>query len=278
MSTSLSQYTEVGKIASLQEILQNYGSLLVGFSGGVDSSFLLKAALDFLGSKKVLAVTASGVIHPDSELDDARELAHDLGAPWKVIDRSYLAEKEFRNNPYDRCYYCKKGLFERLIRIAETEGLNEVATGSIHDDRTGHRPGRRAGDELGIKRPLERVGLTKDEVRKFGKETGLPVWNKPSNACLATRVPFGDEITEEKLLQIDSAEAFLRKLGFKGFRVRHHGDIARLELTRDDLEEALSLRNKIVDQLQAFGYKYVTLDLEGYRSGSLSEEETESDN
>ncbi len=270
--TSLAELTDEKKIHTLREIIKGYGTILVGFSGGIDSGFLVKAAVDFLGTDRLLAVTSYGVIHPETELKDARKLTHQLGAPWRKIRRSYLEEEEFRDNPQNRCYHCKKGLFERLDRIAKEEGINEVATGSIKDDRTGHRPGRRAEEEFDIKRPLEEAGLTKRDVRKFGKEAELPFWDKPSNTCLATRIPFGDSITEEKLNRIKKAEAHLSKLGFGGFRVRHHGNIARIELDEDDFVEAIDKREEIVRKLKASGYKFVTLDLEGYRTGSLTED------
>lgn len=268
---SLENFLDREKVADLREILKGYGSLLIAFSGGVDSSFLLKAAVDFLGPEGVLAVTSSGSIYPQEELADARQLATRLEAPWKLIERSPLEEKDFRANSPDRCYFCKLGLFHKLKEIAAEEGLGEVADGSIEDDLGDHRPGARAAEELGVKSPLREAGLTKEEIRKLGKEIGLPVWGKPSNACLATRIPYGEEVTEEKIRRIGEAEAGLRELGFEGFRVRHHGEIARIELPPKDLTRALEEREEIVDRLKELGYNYVALDLEGYRTGSLNE-------
>ncbi|MFW6071772.1 MAG: ATP-dependent sacrificial sulfur transferase LarE [Candidatus Bipolaricaulota bacterium] len=271
MPGSLSQYEDEEKVASLKSLLEGYGSVLVGTSGGVDSGFLLKAAVDFLETGEVLAVTAGGAIHPEGELEDARLLARQLGAPWKSLEISYLEDESFRANPEDRCYHCKKDLFQRLRKVAEKEGLNEVVTGGIKDDLSAHRPGRQAGDELEVKRPLEEAGLTKEEIRKFGKEIGLPVWDKPSNSCLATRIPFGSEVTKEKLKAIEKAENYLEELGFSGFRVRHHDEIARIELRRGDFKKALEMRERLTERLKKVGYSYVTLDLEGYRSGSMLE-------
>jgi len=268
---SLVNYTGTGEIADLKNILSGYGSVLVAFSGGIDSSFLLKAALDFLGKKRVLAVTSTGPIYPDSELEDARNLAEQLDAPWRVIERNPVKDEEFKSNPKNRCYHCKLGLFQKLTRIASEENLDEVCDGSIRDDLSGHRPGRAAGEKMGIKRPLEAAGLTKREIRNISKSLGLPGWDKPSNSCLATRIPYGSKVTEEKLANIGKAETELRKLGFQGFRVRHHGKVARLELRTRDLEVALENRKEITKQLKGLGFTYVTLDLEGYRTGSLNE-------
>lgn len=273
MPGSLKQFSQDRKIARLNSVLTGYGSVLVAFSGGIDSSFLLKASLDFLSREDVLAVTAVGEIQPEKELEDAKEFAETVDAPWRTLERSLLDEEEFRRNPEDRCYHCKRDLFQSLKQIADAEGLTEVASGGIMEDRDETRPGRRAGKELGVKKPLEEAGLTKEEVRNYGKELGLPNWNKPSNTCLATRVPFGEEITEEKLERIGAAESYLADFGFEGFRVRHHGEIARLEFRQEDILIAVEKRDEIVVGLKKFGYKYVTLDLAGYRTGSLLESE-----
>lgn len=268
---SLANYTEGRKIGILKETLKNYGSLLVGLSGGVDSSFLVKAAVDFLGAENVIACTSDGAIYSSEELKNARRFACNLGVKWRRIERDLLNEQNFRTNPPNRCYYCKLDLFERLLAYAKTEGTNVVADGSIKDDLSGHRPGRKAGEELGIKSPLEEAGLTKKEIRKYGNEIGLPVWDKPSNTCLATRIPFGTEITKEKLKQVEESESFLRELGFEGFRVRHHEDIARIELAPEGYQKAFDERDKIRSRLENLGFNYVTLDLEGYHPSTPSE-------
>lgn len=262
---SLDSYTGNTKVAALKKTLTDYGSVLIGLSGGVDSGFLLKAAVDFLQPENVLACTSSGPIYPDGQLSDARELAGELGVEWRKVERDLLVDQEFTSNPPNRCYHCKLDLFNRLLDIAGKEGLNVVADGSIQDDRTGHRPGRQAGKELDIKSPLKDVELTKKEVRKYGKEIGLPVWDRPSNSCLATRVPFGSTITEEKLARIEKSEAYLKEMGFEGFRVRDHGEVSRIELSGSAYEDVLLNRDQIVEGLKDSGYKYVTLDLEGYR-------------
>ena len=269
---SLADFVERGEIGHLKEILEGYGSVLVAYSGGVDSSFLLKVAYDFLGSDNVLGVTSVGPIYPESELEDARSFAELLGAPWRTVERSPLDQKEFRANSEQRCYHCKLGLFRRLKELAGDEGLKVVVEGSIADDLSDFRPGRKAVKELDIKRPLEHVGLKKREIRKLSKKVGVPFWNKPSNTCLATRIPYNAKITEHKLRQIGRAEKLLKKLGFRGFRVRHHGKLARLELRQSDLARALEKRTSITERLKDCGFTYVSLDLEGYRSGSFDED------
>ncbi len=273
MPGSLEQFSKDSKIARLKTVLTGYGSVLVAFSGGIDSGFLLKASLDFLGRENVLAVTAAGKIQPKKELEDAESFVETIDAPWQTLERNLLDEEEFRRNPEDRCYHCKRDLFQSLLQVAEDEGLNEIATGGIVDDQEEDRPGRRAGKELDVKKPLEETGLEKEEIRSYGKKLELPDWSKPSNTCLATRIPFGVEITREKLNRVSNAESFLYDIGFKGFRVRDHEEIARLELRQGDLQTAVNRRDEIVDRLKNLGYKYVTLDLAGYRTGSLLESE-----
>ena len=268
---TLKDFTGSEKINELMSCLESYGSVLVAFSGGVDSSFLLKAAVDFLGSDRVLAVTASSEAYPDHERKDARKLAEKLGARWITIQSSETSNPNFRENPSDRCYFCKKELFRDLNELANREGITKVADGTIQDDSEGHRPGTRAAEELGIASPLREVGLSKDEIREFSKRVGLETWDKPTFACLASRFPYGEEITEEKLRRVGSAEEFLLKLGIEQFRVRHHGDIARIEVLRSDFDRMLNFREEIVARLKELGYDYVTLDLEGYRTGSMNE-------
>lgn len=268
---SLGKLTESEKINRLKSSLENHGSVLVAFSGGVDSSFLLKAALDFLGKDQVLAVTASSEAYPDHERKDAKELAEKLGANWRTIQSSETENPKFRENPTDRCYFCKKELFEDLKRLADQEGFDKVVDGTIQDDTEGHRPGFRAAEELGIASPLQEAGLNKEEIRDFSKQVGLETWDKPSFACLASRFPYGEEITEGKLGRVEEAEEFLLDLGIKQFRVRHHGDIARIEVRRSDFDRLLDSGEKIVSRLKDLGYDYVTLDLEGYRTGSMNE-------
>jgi len=268
---SLTELIQNDRVSALKGVLGEYSSLLVAFSGGADSSFLLKAAVDFLGRESVLAVTASGAIHPEEEISNARQTAREIGVEWLLIEQDYIGRDLFRSNPTDRCYHCKRGLFRELIELAEKKGLDAVADGSIMDDTAGHRPGRKAGEELEVKRPLEEAGITKKELRQLSKKIGLSTWNRPSNACLATRVPFGEEITEEKLTRIENAESALRDLGFSALRVRHHEEIARIEVPPEEISRAAGERISIVHGLKEIGFDYVTLDLEGYRSGSLTE-------
>ncbi len=267
---TLRDLTGSEKIKQLMSCLENYGSILVAFSGGVDSSFLLKAAVDFLGPDRVLAVTASSEAYPDHERKDARKLAEKLGVRWITIQSSETANPNFRENPTDRCYFCKKELFRDLKELADQEGINKVADGTIQDDTEGHRPGTQAAEELGIASPLQEAGLSKDEIREFSKQVGLETWDKPTFACLASRFPYGEEITEEKLRRVGSAEEFLLELGIEQFRVRHHEDIARIEVRRSDFGRMLNFREEIVSRLKELGYDYVTLDLEGYRTGSMN--------
>ncbi|MBS3735986.1 ATP-dependent sacrificial sulfur transferase LarE [Candidatus Bipolaricaulota bacterium] len=268
---ALTDLQDSEKINRLKTNLENYGSVLVAFSGGVDSSFLLKAAVDFLGPDQVLAVTASSAAYPDHERKEARELADKLGVEWKEMESSETENPNFRENPTDRCYFCKKELFEDLKALAEREGINKVVDGTIQDDTEGHRPGTRATEELGIASPLQEAGLTKEEIREFSKRVGLETWDKPSFACLASRFPYGEEITEKKLDRVGRAEEFLLELGINQFRVRHHGDIARIEIRGQDFDRLVNSRKQVVSHLKELGYNYVTLDLEGYRTGSMNE-------
>lgn len=260
------------KLQNLREILQGMDSLLLAYSGGVDSTFLLKVATDVLG-EKVLAVTAVSPTYPQEEHQAACEIARLLGARHISISTDELEDPNFCGNPPERCYYCKQELFRKLKHIASREGISFVVDASNLDDCSDYRPGRKAAEEIGVRSPLIEAGLSKQEIRNFSRELGLPTWDKPSMACLASRFPYGETITPEKLVRVEQAEKLLRALGFRQVRVRSHGKLARIEVDADRLSElaAPGLRQKVVNALKEMGFVYVTLDLQGYRTGSLNE-------
>ncbi len=262
------------KYRRLRHIVEELGSLVVAFSGGVDSTLLLKVASDVLGREKVLAATARSASFPAYERDGAVELARMLGVRHRVVESHELEDSDFASNPPERCYYCKRELFTILRAIADQEGLKEVADATNLDDEGDFRPGMRAAEELGVRRPLQEARMAKADVRELSKRLGLPTHDKPSSACLASRVPYGERITPQKLRRIEGAEDLLRRMGFRQFRVRTHGNIARIELAEDeDLSRLLTdeTRGRLVAELKKLGYVYVTLDLEGYRTGSMNE-------
>ena len=259
------------KYDMLKSILAQTGGVLVAYSGGVDSTLLLRVAMEALGDR-VLAVTASSETYPMHEVDEAVCLAREMGARLRTIHTEELDMEEFASNPPERCFYCKQELFGKLIAIAEEEGLPAVADGSNVDDEGDFRPGTKAAAQLGVRHPLREAGLTKADVRELSRELGLPTWDKPSFACLASRFPYGDSITREGLKRVAAAEQVLRDLGFRQLRVRHHGETARIEVGVEDLSKAVAPaeRDRIVSEFRKLGYLYVTLDLEGYRTGSMN--------
>jgi pyridinium-3,5-biscarboxylic acid mononucleotide sulfurtransferase len=260
------------KFARLTAILGGMDGALVAFSGGVDSTLLLKAAVDVLGDR-VLAVIATSETYPGREISAAKALARRLGVRPRVIKTRELENPEFAANPPERCYHCKRELFGTLADMAREAGFPFVLDGSNKDDAGDFRPGAKAGRELGVRSPLREAGLSKADIREISRALGLPTWNKPSMACLASRFPYGTRIRPEGLKQVGAAEGLLLRLGFGQLRVRHHGAVARIEVPPNDLARAVrpATAARIIAGLKKLGYRYVTLDLEGYRTGSLNE-------
>jgi uncharacterized protein len=259
------------KLGRLKRIISAYKSVVVAFSGGQDSAFLLKICAAVLPSDKILAVTAVSATYPKSELAKARILANQIGARFKVIRTGELNNKRFTANSIERCYFCKQELFLKLIDIAKKNKLDFVLEASSLSDKLDYRPGNIAKRELKIKSPLMAAGISKEDISRLSKKLGLSSWNKPSLACLASRIPYGVKITAGLLRRIDQAEVYLHGLGFRQVRLRHHQDLCRIEVEKDDLSRLLQKRRLIVEGLKKIGYNYITIDLEGYRTGSLNE-------
>ncbi|MCB2361388.1 ATP-dependent sacrificial sulfur transferase LarE [Clostridium estertheticum] len=260
------------KFQKLKDSIQGLESVAIAYSGGVDSTFLLKVAADVLGNK-VIAITAKSTTYPEREFKEAVEYIGDIGAKHIVIISEELEIEGFAKNPIDRCYFCKKELFSKVRKVADDNNINAVLDGSNADDVSDYRPGMKAANELKVISPLKDAGLTKDNIRELSKRLGLPTWNKPAFACLSSRFPYGNEITVEKLSMVERAEQFLLDLGFRQIRVRHHGDIARVEVNAQERNKFFSIEimDKVANELKNIGFKYVTLDLLGYRTGSMNE-------
>ena len=260
------------KLGVLKKIVHSMERVVVAFSGGVDSSFLLRVAFDELGDN-VVAVTASSVIHPFSELEEAKKTAASIGAKQVILSTDEMLLDSFLANTPERCYHCKKTIFSQLKQWATANRFPYIVEGSNLDDEDDYRPGLRALHELNIRSPLQEAGLSKNEIRTLSKQLGLSGWDKPALACLASRIPYGTRITESILERVDKAETMLRREGFRQVRVRDHGTVARLEVPVEDRERAIDpvLSRRITERLREFGYTYVTLDLEGYRTGSMNE-------
>ncbi len=258
------------KLQRLQAILTAWGKAAIAFSGGTDSAFLLKAAHDLLGDNAI-ALTSVSCTLPKRELADAQAFCQREGVRQILVDPHELDLAEFRSNPPDRCYYCKRSTFSLFRKTAAELGFDIVADGSNADDAGDYRPGMRAAAELGAQSPLRDAGLTKADIRELSRRWGLPTWDKPSAACLASRVAYGEEITAEKMRRVDEAEAFLQDLGFRQARLRVHGDLARIEIAPDAFPLLLSRREEVAAKCKALGFSYAAMDLSGYRTGSMNE-------
>lgn len=258
--------------AALLAQLRALPSLVVAYSGGVDSAYLAWAAARVLGPR-ALSVTADSASYPERHRQMALGIARDFHLQHEIIQTGELARGDYRANEPDRCYFCKHELFTHLTKLAAARGFAAVADGANRDDRGDYRPGRRAAREFGVISPLDDAGLSKDDVRALSREAGLPTWDEPASACLSSRIPYYSEVTEEKLRAIEQAEAAVRACGFRVLRVRHHGDVARIEIAQDEMSRLLEpgMAAAIDAKVRAAGFRYVTVDLRGYRLGSLNE-------
>ena len=265
----LDRFDDTG-LERARALVRELGSVLVAYSGGVDSTLLLKLALDELGPERAVAVLASSPAYPEAEQEEARGLARRLGARLVEVATSEVTLEAYRRNNPDRCFHCKEELFETLEPIRSELGLAQLAYGATSDDAGDHRPGHGSAVRRGVRFPLLEAGLGKPEIRAAARRLGLPNWDKASFACLSSRIPHGTEVTVEALRQIERAEAAVKALGFGQVRVRHHGDVARIEVDAPDLDRLLGARERVVEGVRAAGYKFVALDLEGYSTGSLN--------
>lgn len=259
------------KYAALAALLREFGSVCIGYSGGVDSVFLSKVAVDVLGPERVLAVTGLSASYPGVQHDVALECARRFGIPHIEVGTDELSDPNYAANPTNRCYFCKSELWSKLSAVAAERGYSVVLDGSNADDIGDHRPGMQAARERGVRSPLLEAQLTKAEIRELSNRLGLPTWDQPAAPCLASRLPYGLAVTPERLRQVEAAEAVLRSHGLREFRVRHHGELARLEVAPAEIGRALERGGAMADEIRAVGFPRVVLDLEGYRRGSLNE-------
>lgn len=254
----------------VEALIKGLDRVLVAYSGGVDSTLVLRVAYEQLG-KEAVAVTAVSPSLAQSDLKDAQSVAGQIGVEHTLLPSGETDDPRYRKNDPQRCYYCKTNVYEALIGHAGREGYSWILDGTNADDLGDHRPGLRAAREHGVRSPLQECGIGKEEIRAWARELGLPNWDRPANACLSSRIPYGSAVTPEKLAQVEAAEAALRALGFAEFRVRHHGQVARIEIAKEELAHAVAQAGAITTGIRATGFLYVTLDLAGFRSGSMNE-------
>ena len=258
------------KYSQIQQIMADLGSVVVAYSAGVDSTLVLRIARDALG-ERVVAATGLSDTYPDEEMAEARTLAAEMGVEHVMVRTEELTDPRYAMNSHQRCFFCKNELYGKLRELADQRGIPHIVDGTNADDLGDHRPGLRAARQIGVRSPLQEVGMTKAEIREISNELGLRTWDKPAFACLSSRFPYGTPITLEMLKQVADAERGIRQLGFRGFRVRHHDKLARLEVDPADFPRVLERHDEVVACIRAAGYRFVTLDLQGYRSGSLNE-------
>ena len=264
---------EASQVTNARTIIRDIGDLLVAFSGGIDSTVVLKLAIEELGTERVLAVTAHGDVHTSEELERSRKIASQIGARHVIVDSHELEVPGFSANPPERCYLCRGAMYARMWELARQEGLGTVVDGANRDDTADYRPGLRAAKSQGVRSPLAEAGLGKDEVRALARDLGLSNWDLPSTPCLSSRFPYGTEINLERLKQIATCELFMKELRFREFRVRYHGDLARIEVAPNEFDRLFEreTREAISRKFKEVGFSYVSLDLQGYRTGSLNE-------
>ena len=259
------------KLLKLKAILKKMGRVIIAYSGGVDSTFLVRIAKDTL-NENVTAVIGVSPTYPQKEFKEALQYVRETGVRYVILSTEEVSNPSFSSNPRDRCYHCKKELFTKVKEIAKKKGIQFILDGTNKDDQKDFRPGRKACKELNVQSPLLDAGLSKEEIRKLSRRLNLPAWDKPAQACLSSRFPYGEEITQEKLKVIEEGESFIQSLGFKQVRLRHHGKLARIEVKKQEISKFFknSVRKKITAKFLSLGYTYVTLDLEGYCTGSLN--------